>query len=59
MGWFSRRWDGEPETERDTRFFDLRESGYTGWINEDGRAVACPSCGSSRCTADLTEPCNG
>jgi hypothetical protein len=35
MGWTSRRWDGEPETEADTRFFDLRESGYTGPIDQD------------------------
>ncbi len=55
----SRRWDRGPETERDTRFFDLRESGYDGWIDQDGRAVTCPSCGSSSCTAGLTEPCNG
>ncbi len=35
----SRRWDGEPETEADTRLFDLRESGYTGPIDSDGYAV--------------------
>jgi hypothetical protein len=33
----TRRADGLPETEVDTRFFDLRESGYTGPINQDGR----------------------
>ena len=32
----TRRMDGQPETEADTRFFDLRESGYTGPINQDG-----------------------
>lgn len=32
----TRRVDGEPETEADTRFFDLRESGYTGPIDQDG-----------------------
>lgn len=32
----SRCWDGSPETERDKRFFDLRDSGYTGWIDQDG-----------------------
>ena len=36
----TRRWDGEPETDADTRFFDLRESGYTGPIDQDGYAVA-------------------
>jgi hypothetical protein len=55
----SRRWDREPETDTDTRFFDLRESGYRGWIDQDGEAVACPSCGSDACTASLTERCNG
>jgi hypothetical protein len=35
----SRRWDGAPETEFDTRFFDLRDSGYTGPINQDGYPV--------------------
>jgi hypothetical protein len=34
-----RTWDGKPETEADTRFFDLRESGYTGPIDQDGYAV--------------------
>jgi hypothetical protein len=54
----SRRWDGEPETPAERRFFDLRESGYSGWIDQDGRKAACPSCGKSTCTASLTEPCN-
>lgn len=35
----SRRWDGEPETERDGRFFNLRESGYRGPIDQDGNAA--------------------
>lgn len=35
----TRRGDGAPETESDTRFFDLRESGYRGPINQDGYAV--------------------
>jgi hypothetical protein len=34
-----RRWDREPETARDKRFFDLRESGYTGPIDQDGNKV--------------------
>jgi len=36
----SRRFDGKPETEADKRFFDLRESGYTGPIDQDGRIPA-------------------
>jgi hypothetical protein len=35
----SRRRDREPETEADKRFFDLRESGYTGPIDQDGKRV--------------------
>jgi hypothetical protein len=35
----TRRLDGKPETDADKRFFDLRESGYTGPINQDGYAV--------------------
>ncbi len=32
----SRRLDGKPETDADRRFFDLRTSGYTGPIDQDG-----------------------
>lgn len=35
----SRRPDGKPETPADTRFFDLRESGYRGPIDQDGYQV--------------------
>ena len=35
----SRRFDGKPETERDTRFFDQREAGYTGWLDQDANPV--------------------
>jgi len=35
-GPLSRRTDGKPETEADRKFFDLRESGYTGPIDQDG-----------------------
>ncbi|KDN23218.1 hypothetical protein [Amycolatopsis rifamycinica] len=35
----SRRFDGKPETAADTRFFDLRESGYRGPIDQDGHRV--------------------
>jgi hypothetical protein len=45
----SRRWDGDPETPADRRFFDLRESGYTGPIDQDGYAVDSdiPACFST------------
>jgi hypothetical protein len=33
------RLDGKPLTEADKRFFALRDSGYKGWIDQDGRAV--------------------
>jgi hypothetical protein len=36
----TRRVDGQPETEADKRFFDLRESGYSGPIDQDGYAVS-------------------
>jgi hypothetical protein len=39
MGSSNRRWDGGRETEADTRFFDLRESGYTGPIDQEGYPV--------------------
>lgn len=35
----SRRWDRQPETAADKRFFDLRASGYCGPIDEDGNAA--------------------
>jgi hypothetical protein len=35
----SRRGDGQPETDADARFFDARENGYTGWIDQDGYQV--------------------
>jgi hypothetical protein len=37
---WTRRVDGRPETATDTRFFDLRESGYDGPIDQDGYKVA-------------------
>jgi hypothetical protein len=39
----TRRIDGKPETDADRRFFDLRESGYTGWIDQDGYATDGPT----------------
>jgi hypothetical protein len=35
----TRRWDGKPETPADKRFFDLRESGYRGPIDQHGNKV--------------------
>jgi hypothetical protein len=32
----SRNWDGSAESDRDRRFHDLRDSGYTGPIDQDG-----------------------
>lgn len=32
----SRNWDRSPETDQDKRFHDLRDSGYTGPIDQDG-----------------------
>jgi hypothetical protein len=36
---WTRRADGRPETAADKRFFDLRESGYDGPVDQDGRKV--------------------
>lgn len=33
-------WDGRPLSDADKRFFALRESGYRGWIDQDGYAVS-------------------
>ncbi|WP_033345601.1 hypothetical protein [Catenuloplanes japonicus] len=53
----SRRWDRLPETDADRRFFDLRESGYSGWIDQDGYAVGDPFEGrdAARWTPDLLD----
>jgi hypothetical protein len=39
----SRRFDGAPETDAERRLFDLRESGYTGWIDQNGHPVDGPT----------------
>lgn len=52
-------WDGKPLSEADKRFFALRDSGFTGWIDQDGNKAPCPSCEQQDCTAGLTERCNG
>jgi hypothetical protein len=36
----TRRPDGQPETPADQKFFDLRESGYRGPIDQDGNVPA-------------------
>ena len=36
---WTRRADGRPETAGDKRFFELRESGYEGPVDQDGRKV--------------------
>jgi hypothetical protein len=36
---WTRRVDGKPETAADTRFFELREWGYAGPVDQDGRKV--------------------
>ncbi|OJF15515.1 hypothetical protein [Couchioplanes caeruleus] len=38
----TRCWDGTPETPAETRFFNLRESGYDGPIDSDGYRVTDP-----------------
>ena len=37
MSTSSRLWDRQPETDADRRFFDARESGFRGPIDQDGR----------------------
>ena len=49
----TRRLDGKPETDADKRFFDLRESGYTGPIDQDGYAAT--RCTTTRCTPTQME----
>lgn len=59
MGWGSKRDAngdrthdglGQPLDEAGKKFFRERESGYTGWLDQDGNRAACPMCGSSSCT---------
>lgn len=52
-------WDGKPLSDADKRFFALRDSGFTGWIDQDGNKAPCPSCEQQDCDAGLTERCNG
>ena len=50
----TRRLDGQPETRADTRFFSARESGYAGWINQDGYPVPDPSTEGTVMSGDVT-----
>jgi hypothetical protein len=52
----SRRFDGKPETEADRRLFELRESGYTGWIDQDGYPADGPTFVRTDPTAELVNP---
>jgi hypothetical protein len=52
-------WAGREVDDATQRHFELRESGYTGWIDQDGHKVSCPSCGQRSCTAGLGESCDG
>ena len=51
-----RRVDGQPETDADKRFLDLRESGYTGPIDRAGLPV-CPQCHAPTATPGLCPTC--
>lgn len=35
----TRNWDGSPESDRDSMFHDLRDSGWRGPIDQDGNKV--------------------
>jgi hypothetical protein len=41
---------GEPLDEAGKKFFRLRESGYKGWIDQDGNEANCPMCEKPGCT---------
>lgn len=49
---------GQPLDETGKKFFRLRESGYTGWIDQDSNKAPCPKCHTMTCAAGLTERCN-
>jgi hypothetical protein len=52
---WTRRVDGRPEIAADRRFFDLRESGYTGPIDQDGNWVT--SGRAAEILADMRRRC--
>ncbi|WP_143448469.1 hypothetical protein [Kineosporia sp. A_224] len=51
----TRRADGCPETDSDRRFFDLRDAGYRGWIDQDGYPVAERGTGDGGAARRLTD----
>lgn len=51
----SRRVDGKPETEADRKFFDLRESGYTGPIDQGGNKAEAGR--AAEILADMSRRC--
>lgn len=69
MGWGSKRDAngdrthdglGQPLDEEGKRFFRIRESGYTGWLDENSNPVECPMCGTPGCTRQgFAGRCNG
>lgn len=61
----TRNMDGSAETPAQQRYFALRESGYEGWIDQDGHACdgptwldrdgnAVPGFGPADCAVDET-----
>ncbi|MGQ0576517.1 MAG: hypothetical protein ACT4RN_20260 [Pseudonocardia sp.] len=51
---------GRELDEAGQRLYELRESGYTGWADQDGYAAACPLCEDFSCTRDgFAGSCNG
>ena len=52
---WTRRVDGRPEIAADRRFLDLRESGYTGPIDQDGNKVT--SGRAAEILADMRRRC--
>jgi hypothetical protein len=62
VGGPTRRVDGQPETESDKRFFDERESGYEGPLDQDGNRpdMSDPEmAGAVRTLDDMRERSNG
>lgn len=43
-------WKGDPLTEEGKKFYSLRESGYTGPIDQDGNKAGCLMCGRMSCS---------
>lgn len=45
-------WAGKPLTAEGKRFYDLRESGYKGPIDQDGYKAGCLVCGKMSCSRE-------